>query len=112
MKDKERFKVINEMKKFIDFINEILVNYPRKSYVLKDKIESTSYDILELIYISNLIDDRLDKQKEVLAKISMLDYFLEISYDKKYISLKKLTHGTKLLEVVRKLMFGWVKSGS
>lgn len=112
MKDKEKFKVINEMKKFIDFINEILVNYPRKSYVLKDKIESTSYDILELIYISNLIDDRLDKQKEVLAKISMLDYFLEISYDKKYISLKKLTQGTKLLEVVRKLMFGWIKSGS
>ncbi len=112
MKDKEKFKVINEMKKFIDFINEILVNYPRKSYVLKDKIESTSYDILELIYISNLIDDRLDKQKEVLAKISMLDYFLEISYDKKYISLKKLTQGTKLLEIVRKLMFGWIKSGS
>lgn len=110
MKDNEKFKVVNETKKFIDFINEILVNYPKKSYILRDKIEETSYEILELIYLTNLIDDRLDKQKEIISKISMLDYYLEISYDKQYISLKKLTQGARLLEVIRKLMFGWIKS--
>jgi hypothetical protein len=36
----DKFKVINETKKIIIYTNDILVNYPKKCYVLKDKIES------------------------------------------------------------------------
>ena len=39
----------------------------------------------------------------------MLDYYLEMSYHKKYISLKKLTYGSRNLEVIRKLIYGWIK---
>ena len=58
MQNNDKFKVINETKKFILYTKEILVNYPRKYYVLKDRIEKTSYEILELIYLTNMVDDR------------------------------------------------------
>ena len=106
----DKFKVINETKKFIIYVNDILINYPRKYYVLKDKIERTSYEILELIYLANMTNDRLLLQQTILSKISMLDFYLEISYNDKIISLKKLNQGTRLLELIKKLMYGWVNS--
>lgn len=110
MKNNDRFNVINEIKRFVEYTDEILVNYPKKSYVLKDQIEKTSYDILELVYYTNIIPDRLDYQKKIIAKLSMLDYYLELSYNKRYISLKKMNQGSRMIETIRKLMYGWVSS--
>jgi len=56
----DKFKVISETKKFVIFLNDILINYPRKSFVLKNKLEETSYNLLELIYYTNLITERLN----------------------------------------------------
>jgi len=106
----DKFKVINETKRFIIYTNDILVNYSRKRYVLKDKIERTSYEILELIYLANMTSDRLLLQQTVLSKISMLDFYLEISYNDKIISLKKLNQDTRLLGIIKKLIYGWVNS--
>lgn len=106
----DKFKVINETKKFITYVNDILINYPKKYYVLKDKIERTSYEVLELIYLANMTSDRLLLQQTILSKISMLDFYLEISYNDKIISIKKLNQGTRLLELMKKLMYGWVNS--
>ena len=83
-------------------MNEIIVNYPKKSYVLRDKIEKTSYEVLELIYYTNMISERLDYQKRILAKISVLDYYLELSYGRKFISLKKMNQGSRMLETIKK----------
>ena len=105
----DKFKVIGETKKFISFLNDILINYPRKSFVLKNKLEETSYNLLELIYYTNLIEDRLDNQKKIISLVSMLDFFLETSYNNKYISIKKLNQGARLLNNIRKLTYGWVK---
>lgn len=110
MQNNDKFKVINETKKFILYTKEILVNYPRKYYILKDRIEKTSYEILELIYLTNMVDDRLYNQKIILSKISMLDFYLEISYNDKIISLKKLNQGTRLLDIIKKLIYGWINS--
>ena len=110
MNNHERFIVLNETKNFVGFMNEIIVNYPKKSYVLRDKIEKTSYEVLELVYYTNMITNRLDYQKRILAKISVLDYYLELSYAKKFISLKKMNQGSRMLENIRKLMYGWIQS--
>lgn len=110
MQNNDKFKVINETKKFILYMKEILVNYPRKHYILKDRIEKTSYEILELIYLTNMVDDRLYNQKVILSKISMLDFYLEISYNDEIISLKKLNQGTRLLDIIKKLIYGWINS--
>ena len=43
------FNLEIKMKEFILALDEVLINYPKKEYNLKDKIQLTSYEILELI---------------------------------------------------------------
>ncbi len=110
MNKNDRFKLITKCKEFIVFINEIIINYPRKEFILKDRIINTSYDLLELIFITNLIEEKLDNQKLMLSKISMIDFYLEESYHKLCISEKKLNKGCRQLEEMQKMIYGWVKS--
>ena len=44
--NKDRFNVINNVKEFINYIDTLLVNYPRTSFNLKNRIEVTSYDYI------------------------------------------------------------------
>ena len=106
----DRFQVINNMKRFIKFIDNIIINYPRSCNILKERLYYTSYEILELIFYANVIDNRLDIQKKIISKISMLDFYLELSYDKKCISLKKYNYGSRELDTIKKMIFGWIKS--
>ena len=106
------FRTIKNMKLFILSLDSFLVNYPKKEKVLKDKIKSTSYEILELIFLANLKPEKLTEQQQILAKISMLDFYLEESYKKQYISEKLCKHKGKELSMITKMLYGWVKNGS
>lgn len=106
----DRFILGDKIKKFIKLMNKYLVNYPRSSFNLKNRIENTSYDLLELVTLTNLIDDRKLNQKIILSKISMLDYYLELSYNYEYISLSVLNKGCKSLDEIRKITFGWINA--
>ena len=110
MNKNDRFKLVTKCKEFIVFVNEIIINYPRKEFILKDRIINTSYDLLELIFITNLMEEKLDNQKIMLTKISMLDFYLEESYHKQCISEKKLNKGCRQIEEMQKMIYGWVKS--
>ena len=58
--DTEKFKVVVEVKKFIEFSDVILVNYPRSSRVLKDRIEN--YEVKEdVVYIDNYYHELMIK---------------------------------------------------
>lgn len=104
-----KFIIANKTKQLISSLNEIIINYPRSEYVLKDRIINTGYDLLELIYLANTKEDRLDIQKEIIVKICMLDFYLETSYSKKIISVKKLKSISLKLNEIKKLIYGWVK---
>lgn len=104
----DKFIVIKKMKRFIISLNDILVNYPRKELVLKTRIINTSYDTLELINLCNL--KKNDSYiEEILSKIFMLDFYLEISYYYKYISESICNKKALELESIRKLIYGWAK---
>ncbi len=106
----EKFIIAIKMKSLITSLNEIIVNYPRSEFVLKDRVTNVGYDILELIYLANTKEDRLEIQKEIIVKICMLDFYLEVSYNKKIISVKKLKSISLKLNEIKKLTYGWVKS--
>ena len=46
------------MKNFIMSLDNIVVNYPRKENVIKDRLFNDSLDILYLIYKANYSKDR------------------------------------------------------
>ena len=53
------FNLEIKMKEFILALDEVLINYPKKEYILKDKIQLTSYEILELIFKANNISKNI-----------------------------------------------------
>lgn len=83
------FLIVKNMKQFIMSLDDIIVNYPRKENVIKDRLFNDSLDILYLIYKANYSKDRRNIQIEILSKISMLDFYLERSLKNKYISEKQ-----------------------
>ena len=46
----DKLLIVTNLKKTIMYIEKTVINYPNKYKVLKDKIISSLYDILELTY--------------------------------------------------------------
>ena len=80
---KNEFLIVKNIKEFIVSLDNFLNNYPRKEYELRNRLVNTSYDLLELVYRSNYKKDYLDR---ISSLISMLDFYLELSFKKKIIN--------------------------
>ncbi|MBQ9181571.1 MAG: hypothetical protein IJ134_02955 [Bacilli bacterium] len=109
-----KFKIIVIAKTFLFEIDTILCRFPNREIILKDKIKTLTYEIIELIYESNYIplnkfkDIRILNQSKILSKISMIDLLLEESYKKGYITESIFHEKTALLLDLNKKVRGWI----
>ena len=108
----DKFLVVKYMKNFICNIEDMVINFPKKDYVIKNRIISDSLDILELIYLGNSIEDNKEIKLKILSKLSMLDFYLERSYENKYISEKVCINRCNHLTKITKMINKWIKNGS
>lgn len=100
----EKLLIAKKTKKTIEYIVNLTDNYPHKYIELKSRIINTSFDILEMIYLSNI--DNSNK-KYIIPKLKMLDYYFKLSYKKEIISKRKYeVISNYLLEIV-KMVMGW-----
>lgn len=108
---KDNFKLISDIKKTIVYLDKVVINFPNNERVLKDKIMSSIYDVLELIYMANEIDNtsRIMYQKKIVSKMKMIDFYVKVSFDKKYISYKKYTKVCSHLLDNLRLIYGWIR---
>ena len=109
----DKFKLASLVKKLILESDTLLSNIPKHDYYSKFKIKDDITNILYLIYLANNIEDTNSRQiyqYDILARISMIDFYLERAYLLKYISQKQLYNYTKKLEVIIKMTKGWIKS--
>ena len=108
----EKFKVIQFIREFIIRIDKEMDNFPKKDIEIKNKIRNESYDLLEIAYEANNSSRRESKialLEKGIAKIKVIDFLLNLSYDKQIISSKKyIKFGTKLEDII-KYMTGWLK---
>ena len=105
------FILLNKTYQTNDYIYKMLINFPRSEKILRDKINDTSFEILELVYFSNLLEthERIIYQKKIISKIKMLDFYFKIACDKKYISYKKyMKLGSFLLNMIKQI-HGWIR---
>lgn len=109
---KDDFKLINNLKKTIIYLDKIIINFPNNEKVLKDNIMQNMYDILEYAYMANEVNDynKILYQKKLIARIKMVDFCFKISLDKKYINYKKYCKVNNVLLNNLKLIYGWIKS--
>ena len=105
----DKFKLASLVKKLILDSEDLTANIPRSDYYNRDKFRDDITNILYLIYFANNIEDkniRLKYQYDILARLSMIDFYLERAYLLKYISQKQLYNYTKKLEVIIKMTKG------
>lgn len=107
---KDNFRIVINIKKYISYIKKTVLSFPNNEKVLKDNIIKTLYEILELTYYANEVDDRKNIQASILSKIRMINYYLQESCDKKYLSLKKFSISGEYLLNIMKGVYGWISS--
>ncbi len=109
----EKFKVINFIRELIVTIDKELSNFPKKDIELKNRIRNNSYDILELSYEANTTSNIENKEillEKIIAKIKILDFLLNLCYDKMIINNKKYIKFGEKIEDIIKYTIGWIKS--
>lgn len=107
------FALLNNSKKTIAFINKQLVNYPKSEMVLKQNIERNMYEIIELIFSYSISDvERIKVKflKDLIIKLSMLDFYIATSFEKRIISKKKFESTSMFIIEIRKIAYGLVKN--
>ena len=109
----EKFKIIQFIRELLILIDKQMDNFPKKDIELKNRIRMNSYDILEIAYEANVETDIENKKRlllKMLAKMKVVDFLLNLSYDKQIITEKKYyKFGTKLDDIV-KYTPGWIKT--
>ena len=72
-----------------------------------------SYEMLEIAYFANDIEDILEKKKNLewlLAKSKVIDYLLDISTDLGYLPKKQYMKLAVRLGDIEKFSIGWLES--
>lgn len=105
----DKFLIATKIKKTIEYLEKVTVNYPHTEIVIKNKIIEISYKLLEDIYRANVTKDII-YMKEIIIQIRMLEYFIKKSLDKRIINYKKYEIiGNHLLEINR-MVNSWILS--
>ena len=109
----EKFKVIQFIRNLIINIDKNLENFPKKDIEIKNRIRNNSYDLLEIAYQANYIEDKVKKKELIeiiVAKIKIVDFLLNLCYDKKIINSKRYVKFGESLDNILKYLAGWIKS--
>lgn len=107
------FKVLIKCKEFLNKIDKILENVPRRDMYYKDYLRNTCDNLLKYIFECSyeLNKENIDYYfKKIKACIAQIDFMLDRLHDKKYIGDVALYRiGTDLVEV-NKLVTGWLNA--
>lgn len=101
------FLILKQSKVLLTTITKYVENLPRKEYVLKDKIISNCFDIVELVLYANNIENKRDTQCLILSKVSALDFYIEICYSREYITQSTFNKVAADLLKLYKMLYGW-----
>ena len=107
----EKFKVINFIRELVIYIDKYLDNFPKKDIEIKNRIRNLSYDLLESAYKANITtENKTEYINDIIAKIKVLDFLLNLCYDKEIINVKRYTKFGEKLDDILKYTIGWQKS--
>lgn len=110
---KDKFYIINLIKKLIQDFDKYLTNFPHKDIELKKEIMNTSYEMLKITYEANITynqEKRSDIQDKIISNIKYLDFLINNCYDKKIINSKKYLRFGENLDYLLKYINGWRNS--
>lgn len=108
----DNFKLLTNTEKTLQYINNILIHFPKKERILKENIESTLYIIIENIFSYKINQSKKIKLKnlnDLLIKLSMLDFYIRTSYFKQVISQRRYEVISNYILEIRKICYGVIE---
>ena len=111
----EKFKVIQFIRELIIYIDKNLENFPKKDIELKNRIRNNSYDLLEIMYLANItrnLEKKSELLEQVISKIKIIDFLLNLCYEKEIINSKKYVKFGAKMDDILKYTLGWIKTVS
>ena len=109
----EKFKVIQFIRELIVYIDRNLDNFPKKDIEIKNRLRNSSYDLLNLAYLANItrnINKKNELLEEIISKIKVIDFLLNLCYDKEIINSKKYMKSGNKMDDILKYTLGWIKT--
>ena len=111
--ENNNFKLLSKLEQTTIYINKELVNYPKYDVVLRNNIERTLYNLVYYIHsyrISNTLRVKNKNLNDFIIYLSMLDFYIRMSYEKKIINKHKLEVISNFLIEIRKIAYGVIRS--
>lgn len=103
----DRLLIITRIKKTIECVNKNLENYPKKYIELKKNILDSLFSLLEYCYLANNSFKSNENMCYALAKISIIDYYLKLSYKNDLISKRRYEMLSRHLLEIHKMIYSW-----
>lgn len=110
---KEKFVVIEEIRKLIVNIDKYLINFPKKEIEIKQQISIASKEMLLYAYEANSSENsekRIDLQEKIIARLKYIDFLINLCYEKQIINGKRYLKFGESLDYILKYANGWKKS--
>ena len=110
---KDKFYVIELIKKLTDNFDKYLTNFPHKEIELKKEIMFTSYQMIKISYEANTtfnLEKRIDIQDKLISYIKYLDYLINVCYNKHIINSKRYLKFGESLDYLLRYVIKWRKS--
>ena len=109
----KEFLILTKYKEFINLLDDVIENIPKKDIYYKNKLKEISINLLYYINKTNNEEDynKINSYKvEIKSLIELIDYILERLYIKKYISKNSIIKlGYKLIEI-NKMSSKWMEN--
>ena len=109
----ERFKAIQFIREIIIYLDKMLENFPKKDLEISRAIKEESYNMLKLAYLANVTSKKEERKKsleQIIVSIKLLDFFVNITYDKKIINQKKYLKVAQKLDDIIRYVTGWLNA--
>ena len=107
----DKLILLKEYKLFINRYEKLVINLNNSYKDIKTRIINTTYNILEDIYYTNLleINKRKNYQRKIIVNIKMLDYYFYKLYKDNIILEINYNKINNNLLTILKLVLGWMK---
>ena len=89
-------------------LNKVSLNIAKNDSFLKNIINNSCNELLKYVYLENYDNDNLNNYFiNIKTNISLIDFYLELLYKRKYIGDKDLENLSYLLLEINKMVTVW-----
>lgn len=109
----EKFKSIQFIRELIVYLDNLLEGFPKKDIEISRTIKEESYEMLKSAYLANITSNlmiRRENLEQIIMRVKLLDFLVNLAYDKKIINSKKYLKVGERLNNIAKYTTGWLKS--